>query len=972
MSDKLIKEKPSIINIHGFPSTETFYDYNQWKGYAETKLKMVKNRISIQEFLDRDQFIKSKNDSNPEPKQVKDKIDDPIPPDTPGGAKVGQRHTGWKSSSHPDYKSKQRREWGFSEKLLQGYPQYEPDKVGYGDLNNKVIAGFVTVGDGVFSGIPSYANIKLDKEETRRQVEYGYGRVTGRDMIPTGLCFIQDDTAGIGIALGSDVRYIWHPRIYGTNLSNANLTVDDMHMGSTTIPKADYRQFLRVGDFVIIEIGTRLKYWHSLLGGSRPDYWESLVGYRELYDNMPDSNNIPGMKLDVYEKLNPLFLNIPNRYNPPLDSRGRDIYKKTLKTVPKVFGNTRNFRDVPTKDMGQPVIDHVWSTGTPIPVGAGMPYVMMEDYGVDSTDRFGPAPLLIQAENLRDLKGNGQNLGDKLKGQLIRLNNMRFVKAPKTRALSAQLAADENGDTLSPGIYTSSVFKFAPAIENAVEIQTNPNLQINFLTEVPSSYWTRILGVNDSEPFTNYKGQPAKFDPITNRATENFTQEIWKHEVTTSYGVDYSGHKFELPIRSRRYDLLPELIITEYIDDNGVRRSFSNDRWSRDQLNSYNPPQYEQPDKDGWLWQDNAWPRPDTPVQNSWKDYIITEEEQKNWTSQTSRNGLLYYEYVGNVNQYFPKTVKIDPKDPQYPYWFTDPNIPLTNAIDVGFPWALSTWLKSSTKVQAYIEGAGGKTPGEDFRRVGDLNRGTDIAEQTYYYHYENNPAIRNQWNGNNLQPEDDGYFIPNKTYYLSDPSGVVVPIRINANTEIARFKVQIPKGLVDIIGIAWQYSLGIPGMEWERESYIMQVWPRFLSDIIPFEQGIVVEDGVTQIDEVTEITDTGTPDVPVDRRPTRLPDIVLNIGDSIPVSDINSLNCDTMSSILKSRNDAIRLTGLNQPLQGCDGLLPGQEIYIIVEGDNWYGLTRTFYFRKDMDGNCTCLLVPRGTNLQNNQQNMR
>lgn len=961
MSDKLIKEKPSVINIHGFPSTEPFYDYDQWRSYAESKLKMVKNRISIQEFLDRDQFIKSKNDNNPEPKQVKDKIDDPIPPDIPGGAKVGQRHTGWKSSSHPDYNSKQRREWGFSEKILQGYPQYDPDKIGYGDLNNKVIAGFVTVGDGVFSGIPSYANIKLDKEETRRQVEYGYGRVTGRDMIPTGLCFIQDDTAGVGIALGSDIRYIWHPRIYGTNLSNANLTVDDMHMGSTTIPKADYRQFLRVGDFVIIEIGTRLKYWHSLLGGSRPDYWESLVGYRELYDNVPNSNNFNGqIKTDVYEKLNPVFFNAPNRYNPPLDSRGRDVYKKTLSTVPKIFGNTRNFRDVPTKDMGQPVIDHAWSTGTPIPVGAGMPYVMMEDYAVDSTDRFSPAPLLIRAENLRDLKGNGENLGNKLKGQLIRLNNMRFVKAPKTKALSAQLAVDRNEETLVPGIYTSSMFKFAPKIDNAVEIQDN--LGINFLTEVPSSYWTRILGVNASEPFTNYNGN----------------QEIWKHEVTTRYGVDYSGHKFELPTTSERKDLLPELVVTEYIDDNGVRRSFSNDRWSKDMLGTYNPPQYEEPDKNGWLWIKGQTVAgiitliPNTRAPYAWEDYVITDDERKNWASQTSRNGLLYYEYVEGVNQYFPKTVYLDKKDPQYPYWFTNPNIPLTNAIDVGEEWALSTWLKSSTKVQAYIEGAGGKKPGEDFRRVGDLNRGTDIAEQTYYYHYENNPAIRNQWNGNNLQPEDDGYFIPNKTYYLSDPSGVVVPIRINANTEIARFKVQIPKGLVDIIGIAWQYSLGIPGMEWERESYIMQVWPRFLSDIIPFEQGIVVEDEVTQIDEVTETTDTSTPDVPVDRRPTRLPDIIINMGDGIPLSNINSLNCDVMSSLLGSQNDAIRRTNSNEPLRGCDGLSSGQEMYIILESDIWFGLTRTFYFRKDMDGNCTCLLVPRGTNLQNNQQNMR
>ena len=35
-----------------------------------------------------------------------------------------------------------------------------------------------------------------------------------------------------------------------------------MHIGSIGIPKADYRQFLREGDLVIIQLGVGLKYWH--------------------------------------------------------------------------------------------------------------------------------------------------------------------------------------------------------------------------------------------------------------------------------------------------------------------------------------------------------------------------------------------------------------------------------------------------------------------------------------------------------------------------------------------------------------------------------------------------------------------------------------------------------------------------------------------------------------------------------------
>ncbi|MGA1414668.1 MAG: penicillin acylase family protein, partial [Candidatus Kapaibacteriota bacterium] len=44
-------------------------------------------------------------------------------------------------------------------------------------------------------------------------------------------------------------------------------------------------------------------------------------------------------------------------------------------------------------------------------------------------------------------------------------------------------------------------------------------------------------------------------------------------------------------------------------------------------------------------------------------------------------------------------------------------------------------------------------------------------------YQYESNPTLSQLWNGNLLQPEN-GYFMANKTYYVSDFSGVVIPIR--------------------------------------------------------------------------------------------------------------------------------------------------------------------------------------------------
>jgi len=803
----IIRQIPVQINVHGFRSPRNVNpldrtSYSDWLNYIKSKLSSISNRITISDFLKRDQFIRNDLDNNPEPKRVSNMIDDPLPP---GG------RDGWKSSSHASYRTQQRREWGFREKIIQGYPNFDPDKIGYGNLGGKVIAGFVTVGDGIFSGIPQYSDISLDRDETLRQSEYGYGRSTGREMVPTGLSFIQDETGGLGIALGSDVRYTWHPRFYGTNLSNPSISmVDQMHMGSVTIPKADYRQFLRVGDFVVIEIGMRMKYWHSILGGSSPAYWETLVGYRELYD-VVDYKKIgsnPPIRSDVLDILNDTNL-----------SRGT---LKRLFNVPKVLGFEYRFQDKKPTNIGHQVIEHPWSTGTPIPVNSGMPYVLMEEYIVDSADRVTPAPIIIQASDMRDIKGDGKNPSSNIKGSLVKLMNLRFVSPPTSFAWEIEKSQQ------SPGIYTSSKDVFAPRLKDRSLFQGNKSLseviadklserQLNFLTEVPSSYWIDI-----------YKPDLNRFDIENGKNAENippdYDFEVWKHSVTTGYGIDSKGRKFIFPSTSKRLDLFPK-----DIEDDGKLY----DRWSPEN-GMYTTldldANYWRTGGDGWLYRVRTSflgiVLDQERVPGSWPDIIITENDSENILGQTSNKLGLFSYVLKEKTSKFPVT--IDEKDGAY--WFTNPNIPLTNAIESGPSEAQSTWMVSSTKVPTYI-----KRDGREFRTVGGLSGGQITRQDsTYYYYYENSRGIKNDWNGNKLKPLGEGYFQPNRVYYLTDDSGTVIPIRINANTEIARFKIPIPTGRVNITGILWQYSMGTPGLEWEREGYVMQVWPRFVSDIEP------------------------------------------------------------------------------------------------------------------------------------------
>jgi hypothetical protein len=249
------------------------------------------------------------------------------------------------------------------------------------------------------------------------------------------------------------------------------------------------------------------------------------------------------------------------------------------------------------------------------------------------------------------------------------------------------------------------------------------------------------------------------------------------------------------------------------------------------------------------------------------------------------------------------------------------------------------------------------------------------FAEEWKPYRYSSNVNIETSQQAeaaglkNIFKPIRPGTkFYGDRVYYVVDQKNVVVPIRINANTEIARFNPLVPTGSVDIVGISWQYSAGTPGLEWERERYMMQVWPRHFSDVgvkwtppKPPSPPVINEEDRDPDVPVTPPFDGPSTPTP----PTRLPDITINLGDSIPLTNINSLGCGRLNQFISSNNDAIKRTGSNEPLQGCDALQPNQEQYIVVESDIWYGLTRTFYFRKDKDGNCTCLLVPKGTNLQ-------
>ena len=143
--------------------------------------------------------------------------------------------------------------------------------------------------------------------------------------------------------------------------------------------------------------------------------------------------------------------------------------------------------------------------------------------------------------------------------------------------------------------------------------------------------------------------------------------------------------------------------------------------------------------------------------------------------------------------------------------------------------------------------------------------------------------------------------FFGDRIYYVVDDKNVVVPIRIDANTEIARYYPLVPTVPVDITGIAWQYSGGKPGLEWERERYMMQVWPRYFSDVglkwtPPKLEDLPEYEGPREPD--TPVVPPETPDTPTP--PRRLPDLTLDIGDA---GNPARLDCESVRRILDSQN---------------------------------------------------------------------
>jgi hypothetical protein len=827
---------PYDLNIHGFPATKPIGSYDEWNNYAIKKINAVfslsenngKSRMKISEFLETPQFAESKINSGPtELPRVKDKVKDPLPPhdgqiDVPVDLGLDKRgdKTGVRRSK--DYlNGNKRREWGFREKVLQGYPEYKP--FFSNQPQPKFVAGIVTAGSGVFSGIPSTSNIKYTPNEVYRSVEKGTLHTsTENPMIPTGLCFIQDETGGLGIALGSDIRYIYNPLIYKTNFANPDMFTDEMHMGSIVIPKADYRQFLRVGDLVIIEVGTNFKYWHAILG-SEPRYWEELW--------VPDT-----MKVDTVKKGSPQGISIytsilgqpinkditdlhypkdlkGNARKPYVDNWGAHTYMHQNHPYvhPDFIGRDLPPRGTESNPYGIYPIqeDHPWSTGTPIPVNTGMPYIMMEQFMVDETERIAPTPLVITASDLRgfpkpqvfeEIKTevkNGMpklnivkntnfdspekigwvpdylawfgessiwtsNPGSKYKGMLVQLKNVRFVQPPKKRQLSVKLS------------------------KNGIE---------NFSNEL-----------------------------------DTILKQIQNGTSIEDISIDINSSRVSLKGFKHTNDIIRSLFLKHNVDTRGLK---IDDYSANDAVNimskllddSYN---WEELFKDIALFvADSYTAGAATTIYN----YIASLTDQEDWDDEVDGNRSLFLQHDFLLKDSpFPKSVdEIDGG-----YWWANPNIPLTNGrshykdhIETTSPYDYSkrssfTQLVSSNKLTEIPD-----------RFVKDLGSMYTSGYAPFADEWKPSVVIDGNIYFNNFEPiPPSSYFLGNRIYYVVDEYNVVVPIRINSNTEIARYEVPIPTGPVDITGIAWQYSLGTPGLEWEREAYMMQIWPRFASDI--------------------------------------------------------------------------------------------------------------------------------------------
>lgn len=374
--------------------TETITGYAAGRSGLGTTWFPSVERITISDFLKKTSFLNNKkfDDRFPEMKRVLNRFENPIPSydfiwpygdnyayngtrrtyDYQPGSRLDRYYSGLQTIFlRPDIRSRishefidkremaasvgalgvdpsiikekgnkwvarQRREWGFREKVIQGFPYFIPKSVETrvsptstvfgGCGNGPIIAGFVTAGSGIFSGIQPAVSVEYDQREAKRTVRSASDQPYGRPRVPNGLIFIQDETGAIGFSIGTDMRYMDDPMRHNSNFAEPALN-DRMHIGSYGLPKPDYRHFLREGDLVIIQIGVGFKYWHPVLG-VEPRHWESLIGYRELekeneYEDLTESDEwtsdfskMTGIPESIVDIVDELFWPHPMKYYP--------------------------------------------------------------------------------------------------------------------------------------------------------------------------------------------------------------------------------------------------------------------------------------------------------------------------------------------------------------------------------------------------------------------------------------------------------------------------------------------------------------------------------------------------------------------------------------------------------------------------------------------------------------------------------
>ena len=1325
-------------NIHGYISTPKVKDTNLWGNYAKKRISDILNgtsRITISDFLKMNDFQNNRefNDDIPEVKRVFNRFEDPIPPYDfmwPYGDYYpynGLRRTIDYSPNRIDryYKrarsyfkwnidkslvltadsvrelggdfikiapeqKRQRREWGFREKVIKGFPYFFPKNIKPSNTEKNpfsnnlispcgtgpVIAGFVTAGSGIFGGIPSSANIGYDFIETQKTVNSPTDLPHTNPKIPTGLIFIQDETGAIGFSLGSDMRYMENPLFHNSNYAESSLIFDKMHLGSIGIPKADYRQFLREGDLVVIQLGVGLKYWHPVLG-AEPRYWENLFGEEEFKkvqesrkssvaiietDNIKSSEKKrettkktivtpEGEVLEVdvpvptnkntqssnttYETVIPPYVDNWGAYTDRPSNNAMelainyDLFEN--ETAPEIFDATLISRESAARYLegimnvvngavegakegavegakegakvggpfgaviggivgaivggvivgvtqvvlmetmfyreryvlrsrslrdGQypyttfyPIQEyHPWSTGTPIPIDNGMPYIMSDVFSVDTRERLAPAPKQVTCAQLRGIPEDtwrwNPNLeweipkkhlesksgrtelvefrdpetgevsilekrikytdsfrnpyipgpnnvtkefhgiedepptpytlspGSQYKGQLVTIKNVRFIKPPMKEYLVAKVASSEKLkqfkedrtkilSELSEWINSGKDIKeFKIQFADLPEIQLQlpkiltdisdilkygvPSLRLAitfmetfFKGELDKQFVSGTTTVlNELEKVNAYvSALQSKMENIISNGLSGFTSETQINEILSiKHGIDYQGFEISVDygheLMTVAHKAIGDINIGNVLEKLGISfivaildalgLSFVGKTLNMvySTLDTYRLPEVPEPNqyqvgsitreysyekvtapsefpasvdkKNGGYW----WACPSIPLTNARSHQNDANFGDPNTDDDNEGDSINPNQDISSTERtVFSQLVSSNKVEISVPIWD---------------PWNGSSWIwetnqendqnefgKKHTYNIAYIRS----------RYVRDLGREYSssyepFAEEWKPYRYvDGQTMIKNEF-----QPIDSGSkFVGNRTYYVVDENNVVIPIRINANTEIARYLYDVPTGSVDITGIAWQYSLGVPGLEWEREAYMMQIWPRYLSDVgIKYEIPPIIIEPETP----TPPPVTGGPDVPPPPTPpVRLPDLTLDLGDA---GNPARLDCESVRQLLNVKNkeredfekfmswpvvrkqnelnpnsdnihrdpitgreillpsDPARLKQQldSMPIYPCKGMKVGDQQYVTITSQQFPGVRRTFFFTVGPNGECLCTMIQPGNEI--------